>query len=116
MLSFASLAIYFPRTPPRFFLYVFFGGDILFIAGVVLVALSPRGSGAGAEGQEDSDRSRGGQDNRERLPEDEIRDLRRDLERLKNRLWWVGFFGLLALLLILLVLSFALPKPWGVAP
>ena len=59
------------------------------------------GSGAGAEGSEDSDGSRSGQDNRERLLEDEVGELRKEVEHLRSQshlLFLMVLFVLVAVL------------------
>ena len=62
-------------------------------------------AGAGAEGQKDSDGSRSRQDNRERLSQSEVRELREKVESLERRLGllFVGVWIVFALLLLLAI-------------
>ena len=60
------------------------------------------GSGERAEGEGDSDRPRSGKDNRERLLEDEIGELRVEVERLWRTLFFVFLVALVGFALAFL--------------
>lgn len=57
-------------------------------------------AGGGTEGKEDSDSPRGREDNRERLLQEEIRELSRHILRVERRTFWLFLVVLVLLLFV----------------